>query len=137
MRNRQGINKLILGLWDDFSFLRYNLAVNIQISLVREMATYSSTLAWRIPQTDCGLAGHSPRGRKELDMTEHNTFKYPKISYILPWCTTLCSVIYHNGTIIILFFVWTQNLNTIIWTMSILKKQVFNIGLIKYIITNA
>ena len=62
------------------------------------------------------------RGCKKLDTTEHNTFKYLKISYILPWFTTLCSVIYHNRTIIILIFVWTQDLNTIIWTMSILKK---------------
>ena len=33
------------------------------------MATLSGILAWRIPQRN--VAGYSPRGCKELDMTEH------------------------------------------------------------------
>ena len=33
------------------------------------MATHSSTLAWRIPWTE-SLAGYSPWGGKESDMTE-------------------------------------------------------------------
>ena len=36
--------------------------------LEKEMATHSSTLAWRIPQRS--LAGYSPWGRKESEMTE-------------------------------------------------------------------
>ena len=38
--------------------------------LEKEMATYSSVLAWKIPWIE-EPAGYSPRGRKELDMTEH------------------------------------------------------------------
>ena len=34
------------------------------------MATPSSILVWRIPWIE-EPAGYSPRGRKELDMTEH------------------------------------------------------------------
>ena len=37
--------------------------------LEQEMAGYSSILAWRIPWTE-ELVGYSPRGCKELDMTE-------------------------------------------------------------------
>ena len=35
----------------------------------KEMATHSSTLAWKIPWTE-KPAGHGPRGRRELDTTE-------------------------------------------------------------------
>ena len=35
------------------------------------MATHSSILAWKIPWTEgAWLAGYSPWGRKQLDMTE-------------------------------------------------------------------
>ena len=37
--------------------------------LEKEMATHSSTLAWRIHGWR-SLVGYSPWGRKELDMTE-------------------------------------------------------------------
>ena len=37
--------------------------------LEKEMATYSSIPAWRIPWTE-EPCGYSPWGRKELDMTE-------------------------------------------------------------------
>ena len=37
--------------------------------LEKEVATHSSTLAWRIPWS---LAGCSPAGHRELDMTEHS-----------------------------------------------------------------
>ena len=39
-------------------------------SLEKEMATHSSTLAWKIPWTVELGAGHCPWGRKELSMTE-------------------------------------------------------------------
>ena len=35
--------------------------------LEKEMATHSSILAWRIPES---FVGYSPRGHKELDTTE-------------------------------------------------------------------
>ena len=35
------------------------------------MATHSSILAWEIPWTEQSLAGYSPWGHKELEMTEH------------------------------------------------------------------
>ena len=37
--------------------------------LEKEMATHSSTLAWKIPWTE-EPGGYSPRGQKESDMTE-------------------------------------------------------------------
>ena len=42
--------------------------------LEKELATHSSTLAWKIPWTE----EHSPWGHKELDMTErlHSISKY-------------------------------------------------------------
>ena len=54
--------------------------------LEKEMATHSSTLAWRIPWTEepAGLqstgsqrvVGYSPRGRKESDTTERFHFHF-------------------------------------------------------------
>ena len=38
--------------------------------LEKEMATHSSTLAWRIPWTEEPGGLHSSRGHKELDTTE-------------------------------------------------------------------
>jgi len=38
--------------------------------LEEEMAIHFSILAWRIPWTERNLAGYSPLGCKELDMTE-------------------------------------------------------------------
>ena len=38
--------------------------------LEKGMATHSSILAWRIPWTEEHLAGYSPWGPKESDMTE-------------------------------------------------------------------
>ena len=40
------------------------------------MATLSSILAWRIPSTEELLAGYSPSGHKESDMTVANTSHY-------------------------------------------------------------
>ena len=40
-----------------------------EVPLEEEMATHSSILAWKIPQRS--LAGYSPWGHKELNMTEH------------------------------------------------------------------
>ena len=39
--------------------------------LEKEMATYSSNLAWEIPRTE--VLTYSPRGQKELDTTEQLT----------------------------------------------------------------
>ena len=39
-------------------------------SLEKEMATHSSTLAWKIPWTEELRAGHCPWGRKESGTTE-------------------------------------------------------------------
>ena len=44
--------------------------LGLEDSLQKEMATYSSILAWKIPWIE-GLGGHSPWGHKELDTTEH------------------------------------------------------------------
>ena len=45
--------------------------------LEKEMATHSSTLAWKIPWTEDGtLVGYSLWGRKELDMTERLHFDF-------------------------------------------------------------
>ena len=38
--------------------------------LEKELATYSSTLAWRNPWPE-SLVGYSPRGHKELDVTDN------------------------------------------------------------------
>ena len=38
--------------------------------LEKEIATYSSILAWRIPWIERSLVGYSPWGHKELDTTE-------------------------------------------------------------------
>ena len=42
--------------------------------LEKEMATHSSTIAWKIPQTDEPGRLHSPWGRKEADTTERLHF---------------------------------------------------------------
>ena len=42
--------------------------------LKKEMAIHSGTLAWKIPWTEKPGAGHSPWGRKELDITEQLQF---------------------------------------------------------------
>ena len=38
--------------------------------LEKEMATHSSTLAWKMDRGQKSLVGYSPWGLKELDMTE-------------------------------------------------------------------
>ena len=43
--------------------------------LEKEMATHSSIFAWKIPRTEEEPVGYSPRGHKELDMTERLHFK--------------------------------------------------------------
>ena len=42
------------------------------------MATHSSILAWEIPWTE-EPGGYSLEGRKELDMTEHDTIHLKKM----------------------------------------------------------
>ena len=42
--------------------------------LEKEIATHSSTLAWKIPWTR-NLVGYSPWGRKESDTTERLTYE--------------------------------------------------------------
>ena len=46
--------------------------------LEKEMATHSSTLAWKIPWMRRSLVGYSPWGRKELDTTER-LYKHSQI----------------------------------------------------------
>ena len=43
--------------------------------LEKEMATHSSTTAWKIPWME-ELVGYSPRGGKELDTTERLHFHF-------------------------------------------------------------
>ena len=43
-------------------------------SLEKEMAIYSSTIAWKIPWTERSLVGYSPRGCKESDTIERFHF---------------------------------------------------------------
>ena len=45
--------------------------------LEKEMATHSSTLAWKVPRME-SLAGYSPWGHKELDTTERLHFHFHK-----------------------------------------------------------
>ena len=48
----------------------------------KEMATHSSTLAWKILRTE-GLVGYSPWGRKESDTSEHLHFRpHPRSSHL-------------------------------------------------------
>ena len=42
--------------------------------LEKEMATHSSTLAWKIPRMEEPGVGYSPWGRKESDTTEQLHF---------------------------------------------------------------
>ena len=56
--------------------LRFNLWLSGE-RWEKEMATYSSILAWRIPRMR-RLLGHSPWGHKELDMTEWLTHTFGK-----------------------------------------------------------
>ena len=46
-----------------------DITLPTKVHLVKAMATHSSILAQRIPWTE-ELVGYSPRGLKELDMTE-------------------------------------------------------------------
>jgi len=48
--------------------------------LEKEMATHSSTLAWRIPWREEPV-GYSPWGHKELDTTEQLHFHFPAEIY--------------------------------------------------------
>ena len=49
--------------------------------LEKEMATHSSILAWRIPWMR-SLAGYSPWGRKESDMTKQLTHNFTYAHYM-------------------------------------------------------
>ena len=42
--------------------------------------THSSTLVWRIPQTECHLAEHEAQGRKVSDMAE--VTEYAHLKYV-------------------------------------------------------
>ena len=50
--------------------------------LEKGMATHSSILAWRIPWTR-SLTGSSPRGHKELDVTEQLTHVHTHLSAVI------------------------------------------------------
>ena len=51
-------------------------------SLEKEMATHSSTLAWKIPRMEELGAGYFPWGRKESGTTERLHFHFPFIALI-------------------------------------------------------
>ena len=51
--------------------------------LEEEMATHSSTLAWKMPWIGEPGAGYSPWGRKESDTTERLHFHFPDPGYLL------------------------------------------------------
>ena len=51
--------------------------------LEKEMTTHSSILTWEIPQTEVPLAGSSPWGRRESDVTEQLTL-YIQFSSVQP-----------------------------------------------------
>ena len=56
-------------------------SLGLEDPLEKELATYSSLLAWRIPWQR-SLVGYSPWGHKELDMTEqlnnnNTTIRFP------------------------------------------------------------
>ena len=51
--------------------------------LEKEMATHSSTLAWRIPWTEEPGGLHSSRGHKELDTTEQLHYAHSRICVIM------------------------------------------------------
>ena len=51
--------------------------------LEKGMATYSSIRAWRTPWTERSLAGYSPSGCKELDVTEQLTFHFSQVPLLL------------------------------------------------------
>ena len=53
------------------------------------MATYSSLLSWRIPQTKESLAGYSEWGRKESDTTERLTLSLCLFVLFFGWVGTL------------------------------------------------
>ena len=53
----------------DSIFKSRDITLPTKVHLVKAMATHSSILAQRIPWTE-ELVGYSPRGLKELDMTE-------------------------------------------------------------------
>ena len=46
-------------------------SLGLEDPLEKEMATYSSVLAWKVPGTEEPSGLHSPWGHKELDITEH------------------------------------------------------------------
>ena len=60
--------------------------------LEKEMATHSSTLAWRIPWRS--LVGYSPRGHKELDTTERLNFHFHG-GFIRSFLRSLHTVFHH------------------------------------------
>ena len=70
-------------------------------SLEKEMATHSSTLAWKIPWTEELGAGYCPWGRKESGTTERLHFHF-RFTHFLPWsepwlgCVTPCPPAVHT-----------------------------------------
>ena len=54
-------------------------------SLEKEMATHSSTLAWKIPWTAELGAGHCPWGRKESGTTERLRFHSRDSLIVVGW----------------------------------------------------
>ena len=63
--------------------------------LEKEMATHSSTLAWKIPWTEERSRLYSPWGRKESDTTQQPNFRFhPKIKNLLSKIRTVTLLSY-------------------------------------------
>ena len=88
-------------------------------SLEKEMATHSSTLAWKFPGQR-SLVGYSPWGRKESDTIErlHSLTHIPRkqlISLMKLYISLYLIEIHTNGIIeVILLFGWFYSLGMII-----------------------
>ena len=56
--------------------------------LEKEMATHSSILTWKIPQTERSLVGYSPWGLKKSDTTEWLSTNEIKLTPRMQFSTT-------------------------------------------------
>ena len=88
-------------------------------SLQKEMATHSSTLAWKIPWTEELGAGYSPCGRKELATTKRLHFHFPKVRASL-WVCDLCNC---QGPTLRRTYTWFNTLLEILHWPEILNSR--------------
>ena len=88
-----------------------------------EMATDSSILAWKIPWTE-QPAGYSPWGRKESDITEHNSVFKQYAIYIV-YSIDYISYTYDTYISYILCIVYIISLNSPIGPLGRYKTVIF------------